>query len=261
MTSLISVLRPELRVAEREMRFFQKVWKGQSFTLFIAPPLFLIALGLGVGGMVEQPASLGGVEYLDFVTPGLLVGAVFQMASGSGLWPVMAGHRWLGFHRAMVASPVGPTAIAGGYLLWLFVRSAIQATVVLGVGAVLGGVESGWAFLAVPVAATTALAAAAPLSAYTATCDSDRAFDPIMRVVVTPLYLFSGVFFPSDALPIALAWFVRLFPLWHGVELARTATTGVAGEWSPLVNLAVILIWAGGGWLAARRTFRRRLTP
>ena len=256
-----SSVAPALRVAERELRLFGVIWKGQVFTIFVGPSLYLIALGVGVGGMIRDQQSLDGLEYLDFVVPGMLVGAAFQLGSGSGLWPVMAGQRWLGFHRAMVASPISPNAIASGYLMWLFARSAAQATVVLIVGALLGGVGSAWAPFAVPVAGATAIAFAAPLSAYTASVDTDRAFDPIMRLVVVPLYLFSGVFFPADSLPTLLQWLVRAFPLWHGVELARAATTGTGGALLLLVNVVVLGAWIGAGWSAARRRFTRRLTP
>lgn len=255
-------IRTSLRVTRRELSFFQKTWKGVSFTMFVAPSLYLVALGVGLGGMIdEQVVDLGGLDYLSFVVPGLAVAGAVQIAGGSALWPVMAGHRWIGFHRAMVNSPIDPHAIVSGYLLWLAARSTAQASVVLAVGAALGGVHGWWALLAPPAAGLAAAALAAPLMAYTATCDSDKAFDPLMRVVVTPLYLFSGTFFPVDRLPEALAWGVRLFPLWHGIELARALSTGTGPTWPPVASLAVVLAWAGGGWWAAQRTFTERLTP
>lgn len=259
MAAPITAIGPILRVTERELRFFRSTWRATSFTLFGAPLLYLVALGIGLGGLIEERESLGGLDYLDFIVPGMMVGAAAQLAAGSGLWPIMAGHRWLGFHRAMVATPIEPTSIVGGLLVWLAIRSTAQATVFLIVATLLGGVGSAYAVLAIIVAGLTSAAVAGPLMAYTATCDSDKAFDPIMRIVVAPLYLFSGTFFSAEALPIGLQWLVRVFPLWHGIELARAATTGHPSTWPLWANLVVLLIWVGGGWYLARRTFTTRL--
>lgn len=250
-----------LRVTERELRFFGRTWKGTVFTAFTAPVLLLLALGVGLGGLVGERPDLGGVPYLDFLTPGLLVAAAAQLAGGMSLWPIMAGHRWLGFHRAMIATPIGPRQVASGYLAWLLTRAVAQGALFALVAAALGGIGSWWGVLAPLVGGLTAAAFAAPLMAYTATCDSDRAFDPIMRILVTPLYLFSGSFFPTAQLPTVLELAVRLFPLWHGIELARRATASVDSTYPIGVHLAVLLAWSGAGLLVARRTFTQRLAP
>ena len=101
---------------------------------------------------------------------------------------------------------------------------------------------------------------AAPVAAYSASCDSDVAFDPLMRLGATPLYLFSGTFFPTDQLPLLLEWATKLFPLWHGVELARMATTG-SGRWLAAVHLLVLLGYVATGFAWGRATFARRLSP
>lgn len=253
---------PAFRVVERELRFFRITWKGTSFSTFAAPLLMLVALGIGLGEMIGSRPSLGGVDYLDFLAPGLMVGVACQMGSGMALWPVMAGHRWIGHHRAMVATPIGPRQLAAGYLSWVTLRALMQASVFCAVAAVLGGVASGWAVLAPPVAAFAAAAFCAPLMAFTARADSDGPFDPILRVFVTPLYLFSGSFFPISQLPDALQWVARLFPMWHGIELARAATTGIAlAPAVVVVHLAVIGLWVAVGFALARRAFVARLTP
>jgi lipooligosaccharide transport system permease protein len=262
---------PALRVAERGVRFFLLTWKGVVFSLFGVPILYLVALGYGLGGLVAAAgeADLAGLAYLTFIAPGVAVGAAAQTAAGSSLWPIMAGHRWVGFFRSMVATPLGPDALVNGYLGWLTLQAAVQAGVILVAAQALGGIGSGWAVLAVPVAAATSAAAAAPLMAVAARADSDQPFDPLIRLVIVPLHLFSGAFFPTSSLPSALEWVLRAAPLWHGVTLARAATTGGAvPAWlagSPALSAGASLVVIGGwlvvGWVLARRAFVARLTP
>ena len=220
-------------------------------------------MGVGLGALVDDSGSrdLGGLDYLAFITPGVLVAAAAQGATGNSLWPVTAGHRWLGFHYAQVATEMSAGDVYGGTVAWTAIRSFLQATVVLGAGALLGGVTSGWGVLAVPVAALTAAAFAAPFTAFAATQDSDLSFDPILRVVIGPLYLFSGTLFPIEQLPAAIQAVAKVFPLWHGVELARAATTGSAEGTAVAAHLGVLGAYVVAGWWWGLRSFARRLTP
>lgn len=256
-------IRAAVRVAERELTFLRVAWKGVLFTFFIFPLVYLVGIGVGLGGLIEEdPASreaIGGISYLAFVAPGILVGTMAQFGAGSGMWPIMAGHRWLGYHRAMTATPIAPATIPTGLVAWIFVRTLLQAIVFLAGAAALGATGSWWALLASPIAGLAAATFAAPLMAFAAASDDDAAFDPLMRVVIAPLFLFSGAFFDVDVLPSALAAVVKVFPLWHGIELARHAMAGSPGEWPIPANLAVMVAWAVIGWLVARRTFTKRL--
>lgn len=250
-----------LRAAERELRVAAKTWRSNAFGVLIAPVLTLAALGIGLGGLVTADRSeLGGLEYLDFITPGLLVAAAVQSAASASLWPVMAGHRWLGFHYAEVASPMSATDVYAGQVVFVGLRAALQSAVFLAAGVAFGGVGSGWAVLAVPVAALTSVAFAAPLAAFAATQDTDAYFDALLRVFIVPLYLFSGTVFPIDQLPSGIRIVVELFPLSHGVALARSATTGTA-DVAAFGHVSVIGLYVVAGWWWGRRTFARRLTP
>ncbi|MEM7143471.1 MAG: ABC transporter permease [Actinomycetota bacterium] len=251
-----------LRLVEREFHVSLSLWRASAFSLFVAPVLVLLALGVGLGGLVEiERSELGGLEYLDFITPGLAVAGAVQLAAGGALWPVMAGHRWIGFYHAAVASPLRASDLFDGQVVFIGVRAALQSVALLGVAAALGGVDSPWGLLAVPVVAATCLAFAAPLAAFAAAQDTDAGFDVILRVVIVPLYLFSGTVFPLEQLPTALRVAVQLFPMTHGVELARAATTGSGAALELVAHAAVILAYVAVGWVLGRRAFARRLTP
>lgn len=251
---------PALRAAEREVRIFSRMWRGSVVTMFLWPILMLLAMGIGLGDLVEdETPELDGLTYVAFITPALMVVNAVQTAIGFSMWPVMAGHRWLGFHRAMVATPLTPTSVLGGHLTFLAVRSLAMAAVFGGVAALLGGVDSWWGLLALPVTSLAALAVAAPSAAHGARAEMDHSFDPIMRIVVTPMVLFSGTFFPVEQLPVVLEVTVKILPLWHGVELARDATSGTVEAGSALGHTAVMVAYLVVGWTWARREFTRRL--
>ncbi len=251
-----------LRAAEREARMWSKLWRSAAFTNFGGPVLMLLTLGIGVGGLIDSaPPELLGLDYLDFITPGLMVGAVAQTAAMASLWPVMSGHRWIGFYYAEVATPLRPQDVYAGQVIWVSTRATLQASVFLLAGTLIGGVSSWLAILAVPAAALTAMAFTAPLSAFAATQDSDVSFDLIVRVAIMPLYLFSGTLFPIEQLPGALQLATKFFPMWHGVELARNSTTGSLPVVESLVHVAVLCGYIAVGWIWGVRTFKARLTP
>jgi lipooligosaccharide transport system permease protein len=140
-------------------------------------------------------------------------------------------------------------------------RASIGAAAFLLIATILGAVSSPWAIAAIPAAGLCAAAFAAPLTAFTATQDTDLQFPVIMRIVVMPLFLFSGTFFPVAQLPLGLRIAARFSPLWHGVELCRAATTGTLALGAAAIHVSVLVgcIVFGAAW--GHRTFTRRLTP
>jgi lipooligosaccharide transport system permease protein len=256
---------PVIRVLEREWVVWRRLWRGSVFSYVVAPVLYLAAMGLGLGDLVKKgTGDVAGVSYLDFVTPGLMAASAVMMAAGESLWPVMAGVKWMGTYHAAVSTPIESADVYVGTLLWTGVRTLLSATIFLAIAAVLGGVPSLWGVAAIPAAVLGALAISAPMVAWAVTQESDGPFAVVMRIVVFPLFLFSGTFFPVSRLPDAIEWVAFLSPLWHAVELCRGATTGGAAGANTLgaVVLHVVVL---GAWIAVGvhfgvRTFRRVLT-
>jgi lipooligosaccharide transport system permease protein len=250
-----------LRVVEREWQVYRRLWRGNAASMFLNPVLFLAAMGLGLGGLVDENAGhVDGVTYLQFVAPGLMAAGAIQLAAGESLWPVMAGVKWIRFYHGIVATPIEAADVFGGFVVWNAMRTMMGATVFLAVAAVLGAIPSWWGILAIPATALTAAAFCAPLSAFSVTQETDFAFPVIMRLGIVPLFLFSGTFFPISELPNWLEPLAVLSPLWHGVELTRAATTGNFELWPVLGHLGALFAFvAVGSWFGARN-FTSRLT-
>jgi lipooligosaccharide transport system permease protein len=252
---------PVMRVVEREWLVWRRLWRASVFSAFVTPVLFLAAMGLGLGGLVQKgTGNVDGVSYLEFITPGLMAASAALMAAAESLWPVMGGVKWMRTYHAAVATPITATDVFEGHLVWVAFRVTLAASVFLAVAAVLGGVLSVWGVLAIPAAVLGALALAAPLAAFAVTQESDLPFALIMRIGVFPLFLFSGTFFPVSQLPDWLQPLALLSPLYHAVELCRMATTGSFDAGEALGNLAALFVFIAVGWAWGVRTFNRKLT-
>jgi lipooligosaccharide transport system permease protein len=251
------------RVLEHRALQYRRTFRASIFGSFITPALFLAAMGLGLGGYVNQSAlpGLGAASYLQFLAPGLLAAALMQTASFESMFPILGGLQWNRVFHAMYATPIRPRDIVLGNIVWIGVRLTMVGAV-FGVVIVLFGADaSPLIVLAVPAGVLTGLAFAAPIAAFTATQRRPDTFATLFRFGITPLFIFSGTFFPIESLPGWLQPVAWLSPLWHGVDLCRALMLGTVGQ-APLVALihvAVLLVMVVAGTLVAFRTFERRL--
>ena len=246
-----------LRVVEANARSYRRVWKGTVVTAFVNPVLFLLAMGLGLGSMVEE--GVGDIRYITFIAPGLLAAAAMQTAALESTWPVMAGMRWQKTYHGTLATPVGTSDMVAGNLAWISVRCAMACLAFALVTGVMGAADLDRMLLSVPGGVLTGLAFAAPLMAFTATAKNENRLSSIFRFAIMPMFLFSGTFFPVAQLPGWLQPVAYLTPLWHGVDLVRSIAIGVSSEMSPLIHIAYLAAWVVGGWWGATLTFRKRL--
>jgi len=252
-----------LRVLEGHARAYRHTWRGTTIGAIATPVLFLAAMGLGLGQLVDEGGSgpLPGVSYLTWLTPGLLAASAMQAGAADGTFPVMAGTRWVRTYHTAVASPVRPRDLHVGNLLWATVRVGVIGTVFVLVAAGFGAVPLARGLLALAPAVLTGVAFCAALSAVVVKLGSDQLLSGLQRFVVVPLFLFSGTFFPVEQLPPAAAAIARVLPLWHGVELTRALALGTSPALPWPVHLGVVTALLVVGLLVGAVTFDRRLRP
>jgi lipooligosaccharide transport system permease protein len=253
-----------LRAAyEHQWLLYVRNWHGSIFGNFAQPVLFLVAMGMGLGSYVDKAdsAAMGGVPYLQFLAPALLVSTVMQGSVFEATFPVLAGFTWVRRYHAMYATPLTPFAIAFGQLAWIATRATLVGAIFLLVIVLFGAAATPGIIFSVPVGTLTALAFAGPIAAYMSSQRDTSSFNSIWRFGITPLFLFSGTFFPIEQLPEQIRWIAWVLPLWHGVDLARSLALGTAYE-DPLVQVAHVVIlgtFAVVGAVAMFVMFRRRL--
>jgi lipooligosaccharide transport system permease protein len=160
----------------------------------------------------------------------------------------------------MLATPLAIDDLIVGELLWIAVRLTTVGTAFTLVASVFGVMRIAPAtLLAVLFAVVTGLAFSAPIVAYAATLKTGNNFNILFRLIITPLFMFSGVFFPVDRLAKPLQWIAEVSPLYHGVQLVRGLTLGQLDPSVAMMHLIYLLGFFVGGFLAARYTFRRTL--
>jgi lipooligosaccharide transport system permease protein len=237
---------------------YRRVWRGSVVTSIVGPILYLTALGVGLGKLVNRGPGVG-VPYLDFVAPGILAATAMQLATFESSYPVMAAIRWTRQFHAMLATPLRSRDLLIGHQLYVAARLAVVSAIYLVVLAGFGALHSPWAILAWPAAVLVGLAHSAPVSAFSAWLQREEGFNGLFRFVVMPMFLFSGTFFPVTRLPHGAREIAYATPLWNGVDLMRHLTLGTASLWPSLAHVAYLLLWVAGGLTLAARTYRRRL--
>jgi lipooligosaccharide transport system permease protein len=247
-----------LRSFEYWLASYRRVWRGSIVTTVVNPVLYLSALGFGLGKLVNRGHALE-VPYLHYVAPGILASTVMLVAAFESAWPVMGAIRWNRQFHAMLATPLRVRDLLLGHQLYALSRVATAAAVYLAVLAAFGAIHSLLGLLAFPAAVLLGSAFSAPVAGLSGWLDREEGFNALFRFGVTPMFLFSGTFFPVSRLPPGIEQLAWATPTWHGVDLLRGLTLGTASLWPSLGHAAYLLAWGLGGLVWARRTLTRRL--
>jgi len=239
---------------------YRRTWRSSVTTSFLEPLLYLAAMGIGLGTLVDHHVHhVEGVSYLTFVGPGLLASAAMQVGVSESTYPVMGAIKWIKTYHAMLATPLRVVDVLRGHMAWITLRLVMVSGIFLGILAAFGLTRSWEAVLTAPAGVLTGLAFSAPVAAFAATQERDAAFSVIYRFGVVPLFLFSGIFFPITRLPGWLQPVAWATPLYHGVALCRALVLGDATLSTSVAHAAYLVAVAAAGYLAATVTYRRRL--
>jgi Nod factor-specific ABC transporter NodJ protein len=247
---------PTVAVLERRLILYRRLWQASVFSSFVLPLLFVMSIGIGVGGYVGE---VEGTDYLSWIVPGVLASTAFQMAVGECTYTILGDFTWVRAFPAMYSTPVRVRDMVSGWLLYMLFRVQTVVVSFLVITSLFGAVHSPWALAALPVCALLTVAVAAPTTAFAASVDHDSYFAVLFRLVMIPSALFAGVFFPVWRLPELVRPMAYASPLWHAVALCRAATLGTVPPWPFWLHVGYLLIWAVLGCVWALYAFRRRL--
>jgi lipooligosaccharide transport system permease protein len=247
------------RLVERNLLVYRHSWIV-IVSGFFEPLFYLLGIGYGLGTILGDIDLADGrsISYAAFVAPALLAQSSMNGAIAETIFNVFFKLNFARTYDGILATPLGIREIAIGEMIWALIRGTLYCIAFLGVMVAMGLVLSPWALLIIP---TTILLGAAFSAAGLATSVYLRTvqdFDLPFGLVVMPMFLFSGTFFPITEMPQILQWLVELTPLYHGVVLIRSLSIG-AIEPRLLFDLAYLLAFCAICLTVCMRQMERKL--
>lgn len=248
------------RMLQRNLLVYKHTWMV-IFTGFFEPLFYLLSIGIGLGGMVPD---VNGINYTAFVAPGLLASSCMNGAITDGFFNIWWKLHYQKTYDGILATPMRVADVAFGEMLWAQTRGSLYAATFLLVVLALGEVRgprillSVTALAALPAAVVVAASFSSMAICLTSFVRKREDFDVVMGMLVMPMFLFSGIFFPVTQLPAPVQWALQVVPLYHAVELLRALTTGVVGA-SVVGHLAYLVAGGTVAFVIAMRRLERAL--
>jgi lipooligosaccharide transport system permease protein len=257
-TAQLTLPRPQpiaLKVWYRNLRVWRKLIGPSMLFNFGEPFVYLLGLGFGLGRFV---GDVDGMGYLTFLASGLLAASAMNVASFEGMYSVFTRMVHQQTYDALLATPLQVDDIVAGEMLWCATKSVLAGVPILAVAVLLGAVTDWTALLAVPLFFLVGLCFAGPALVVASLAPSYDFFSYYVTLLITPMFIFSGVFYPISTLPAFAQAIVQVLPLSHAIALIRPLVAG-QGVDQPLLHVAVLVAYAVIGYLAASVFIRRRL--
>ena len=249
-------LRGVVGVWLRHYTAFKGGWMIEMTGILIEPVFILAAVAFGIGELVGDVETRGdGVKYAVFVAPGIVV--------GNAMWHALFECSWGAFRRlqtnriydSILAAPVSMRELALGEISWGATRALMTTAAVLAFASVTGLVESPWAVGILGIGILTGFMFGGFGLIAAAIAPSTHMLTLVFTMVGTPLFFFSGTFFPISTLPRWIEPIAWALPLTHPVRIARALATGDLYLWSLLYLVVAGLLF----YPIATHLLRRRL--
>jgi lipooligosaccharide transport system permease protein len=238
----------------REVMNFKTFWRASTFSAIVQPIVYLLAFGFGFGAIVDE---IGGVPYIEFVGIGTVATAILFSSVFSGIFGTLLKWKYQRTYDALLAAPVGVGEIVTAESFWIGVRSGVYGAAPL-IVAFFFGLDPSWGMLlVVPIGVLTGFGFAAAGMLIAALVENFDNTSYVQSLVITPMFLLAGTFFPIDQLPEwaqVASWFN---PLYHCVELVRGACFGF--EPVDIAHVAVLVAFGAGMWVLAVWRLEKRL--
>ena len=208
---------------KRNRDVFLTTWKTNFLPPFLEPILYLVAMGLGFGALIQADIEYGGesVEYIKFLAPGLVAISIMNGAFYECTYSSFVRMYYQKTFDAILATPLSLEDIITGEILWGATKSFVNATIVLGVIAVLGYAELPGLLIIPSIAFVGGLMFASLAMLFTALVPNMDSLNYPFFLFITPMFLFSGTFFPLSVLPEWGQQLAMALPLTHISNMAR----------------------------------------
>ena len=229
-----------LRVWQRHLTVYTKLYKSSFALNFAEPILYLTAMGLGLGAFVKE---INGTPYINFIAPGIIASSsmfavIYECTYGTYVRIVFQKT-----FEAILATPVNIDDLIAGEMIWGATKSILYGTTIIIVISIFGLVASPLIVLVIPLLFITGLIFAEISLIVVAKVPGIDSFNYFYTLVMTPMFLFSGIFFPLDGMPSIVTKIAYFTPLYHLVNICRSFATGqISASVKDIVWIIVVAI-------------------
>lgn len=229
------------RVWQRHFKVFTKLYRSSIALNFVEPVLYLLALGFGLGAFVKE---IHGIPYMNFVAPGIIASSSMFAATYECTYGTYVRMVYQRTFDAILATPVNLDDLVAGELMWAATKSTLYGAIIIIVISLFGLVDSPLVVLIIPVLFMSGLLFAEISMIAAATVPAIESFNYFYTLLMTPMFLFSGIFFPLDSLPPMVLKIAFFTPLYHLVNVCRGFSSGAVAPvlWDLLWIVAVAVI-------------------
>ena len=247
-----------MKLVRRNLLAYKHYWIA-FVTGFFEPVFYLVAVGFGVGQFIDSVSYAGSqFDYPTFLAPGLLATATLNGAVFDGFFSPFFKLNWMKTYDGIVTTPISIADIAVGEIMWALIRGTIYGAAFLLVILALGLMHSVWAVLALPAVMLSSGALSAGAMCLVGITKQISSLEKVMTLIVMPMFLFSGTFYPLSVYPEFLRPVVRATPLYHSATLLRALTTGEVST-GTLWHVAYLVVFFAVAATVAIRLIRKRL--
>jgi lipooligosaccharide transport system permease protein len=227
-------VRRALHVWQRHFTVYTKLYKSSIVLNFVEPILYLVALGMGLGVFVKD---VNGQPYINFIAPGIIASSSMFAATYECTYGTYVRMTFQKTFDAILSTPVNIDDLVAGELMWAATKSMFYGTIIIIAITLFGLVKSPLIVLIIPVLFVSGLVFAEMSMICTAIVPGIDSFNYYYTLFMTPMFLFSGIFFPLDALHPIFTRLAFFTPLFHLTTVARALTAG------DLTAVTVPVIW------------------
>jgi lipooligosaccharide transport system permease protein len=236
---MLEFLSSSFKVTRRHWLVYRKdLLANVSPTLF-DPLLFLIAFGYGLGSHIAQ---VKGLDYFRYMAPGLALSTTLFTAFFEMSYNFYVRYTYEGIYKAILTTPVGPDEIIAGEFMWVGMKGALMSLTISIVLWALGAVQGQYIFLVPFVGAIVSFTCGALGLVANSFIRNINQFQAVYAFLISPLYFFSGAFYPIENMPQALKYITYASPMYHGVRMGQTLLWGEELDSAFLVHLGSLLL-------------------
>jgi lipooligosaccharide transport system permease protein len=219
------------------------------------PLLYMLALGYGIGSLI---GDVGGMSYIAFIGTGMVCQSAMFTASFEGMYSAFSRMHVQRTWEGIINAPIALDDVMLAEWLWTATKSVISTAAILAVIVALGYGHTWLALWVLPIGVLVGLTFGAAGLVMNALAPNYDFFTYFFTLVLTPMLLLSGVYFPVEQMPAWLASVAAFLPLKHAIDLARPLMLGRVPD-NVVLHVAVLLAYAALAYYVALVLTRRRL--